>query len=103
MGNPIENLGDYNRARIDLQAKNGDLNALYKDVGDTAVAKAAPGLILLGVTIGIGLCNLGQKGLHFIRERKHKLKNEPALKKKFVETVSESSNVDTEEPMDTKI
>lgn len=103
MGNPIENLGDYNRARIDLQAKNGDLDALYKDVGDTAVAKAAPGLILLGVTVGIGLWNLGEKGLHFIKDRKHKLKNEPALKKKFVETVSESSNMDTEEPTDAKI
>lgn len=65
MRNPIENLGDYNRARIDLQAKNGDLDALYKDVGDTAVAKATPGLILLGATVGIGLWNLGQKGLHF--------------------------------------
>ena len=44
-----------------------------------------------------------KKGLHFIKDRKHKLKNEPALKKKFVETVSESSNMDTEEPTDTKI
>lgn len=55
MRNPIENLGDYNRMRIDLQEKDGDLDALYKDVGDTAVAKAAPGLIILGATIGIGL------------------------------------------------
>lgn len=47
--------------------------------------------------------DIGQKGLHFIRERKQKLKNEPALKKKFVETMSESSNMDTEEPTDSKI
>lgn len=87
MGNPIENLGDYNRARIDLQAKNGDLDALYKDVGDTAVAKAAPGLILLGATVGIGLWNMGKKGIRFIKERKNKIKNEPALKKRFKEEV----------------
>lgn len=103
MGYPLDNFGDYNRARIDLQAKNGDLDALYKDVGDTAVAKAAPGLILLGAAVGIGLWNLGKKGIHFIRDRKQKLRNEPALKKKFVETMSESSNIDTEEPTDSKI
>lgn len=110
MGNPIENLGDYNRARIDLQAKNGDLDALYKDVGDTAVAKAAPGLILKGSIIGSavtilvgGIAFLGYKGIHFIRDRKQKLRNEPALKKKFVETMSESSNIDTEEATDSKI
>lgn len=103
MGNPIENLGDYNRVRIDLQAKNGDLDALYKDVGDTAVAKVAPGLILLGAAAGIGLWNLGKKGIQFMRDRKQKLKKEPALKKKFVETMSESSNIDTEEPRDSKV
>lgn len=103
MGYPLDNLGDYNRARIDLQAKNGDLDALYKDVGDTAVAKATPGLILLGATMGIGLWNLGKKGIHFMRDRRQKLKNEPALKEKFVETISESSNANTEEPTDSKI
>lgn len=103
MGNPIENLGDYNRARIDLQAKNGDLDALYKDVGDTAVAKAAPGLILFGVTVGIGLWNLGKKGIRFMRDRKQKLRNESALKKEFVGTMSESSNIGTEEPTDSKV
>ena len=45
MRNQIENLGDYNRLKIDLQEKDGDLDALYKEVGDTAVAKAAPRLI----------------------------------------------------------
>lgn len=59
MRNPIENLGDYNKARIDLQAKNGNLDALYKDVGDTAVAKAAPRLILLSAATAIVLWNLG--------------------------------------------
>lgn len=29
MGNPIANLGDYNKMRIDLLAKKGDLDALY--------------------------------------------------------------------------
>lgn len=89
MGNPIENLGDYNRVRIDLQEKNGDLDALYKDVRDTAVVKAAPGLMLKGAIISSIIRILLDgvyKGFHFMKKRKEKLKNEPALKKKFVET-----------------
>lgn len=52
MGNPIENLGDYNRMRIDLQAKDGNLDALYEEVGNTAVDKATPGLMFKGGVIG---------------------------------------------------
>ena len=36
----IENLGDYNKARLALQEVGGNLDTLYKQVGDTAVAKA---------------------------------------------------------------
>lgn len=71
---------------------------LYKDVGDTAVAKAAPGLILLGTTAGISLWNVGKKWIHFIKERRKKIKNEPALKKRFKEEVmTESSEADVDE------
>ncbi|WP_251497381.1 hypothetical protein [Otoolea muris] len=107
MGYPLDNLGDYNRARIDLQAKNGDLDALYKDVGDTAVADAAPGLMLKGGIIGSavtillgGISFLGYKGFQFMKKRREKLENEPALKEKFVEAVkAESSTSNTEEPI----
>lgn len=103
MGNPIEHLGDYNRARIDLQAKDGNLDALYEDVGNTAVAKAAPGLMFKGGIMGSvitallgGVTILGYKGFCFMKEHKEKHKNEPALKKKFIEIMAETSNMDTE-------
>lgn len=38
-----------------------------KDVGDTTVAKVAPYLILLGVSVGIGLCKVGNA---LIKERR---------------------------------
>lgn len=72
------------RMRIDLQEKDGDLEALYKDVGDTAVAEAALGLILGGVmgsAVAVllgGISILGCKGFQLMKKRKEKLKNEPA-------------------------
>lgn len=80
MGNPIENLGDYNKMRIDLQARNGDLDALYKDVGDTAVAKVAPYLIVFGLAMGMVISKMGNDIIK-------KIRNEPALKKRFKEEV----------------
>lgn len=104
MGYPLDNLGDYNRARMDLQTKNGDLDALYKDVGDTAVAKAAPELMFKGGIIGSaitifvgGMSFLGYKGYCFMRKRKRKIENEPTLKQDFAEAVkTELPKSDTE-------
>lgn len=90
MRNPIENLGDYNKAREALQEAGGSLETLYKSVGDTAVSKAAPKLLFKGGVIGAGLLGItyfGYKGICFIKDRKHKIENEPILKKKFVETI----------------
>lgn len=100
MSNPLENLGDYNRVRIDLQAKDGNLEALYEDVGNTAVAKATPGLMLQGGIIGAAITVLLYEGFRFMKERKEKLKKESVLKKKFIESISEASNVDIEESTD---
>lgn len=91
MGSRIENLGDYNKVRLDLQAVGGNLEELYKEVGDTAVAKAAPKLLLEGGAIGVGIGVAIYKGIHFIKDRKLKIKNEPKLKKKFVETIKTES------------
>lgn len=91
MANPIENLGDYNRVRIDLQAKNGDLNALYKEIGDIAIAKATPKILASGALIAIVAWNIGKKGICFLRERRDKLNNEPALKKRFEDEVIRES------------
>ena len=94
MGNPIKNLGDYNKAREDLQSVGGCLDSLYKDIGDTAVAKAAPKLLLEGALIGasilagiLGVAYGGYKGYCFLKDRMQKIKNEPALKKVFIETI----------------
>lgn len=51
MSSRIENLGDYNKVRIDLQNAGGDLNVLYGKIGATAVAKAAPVLLFAGAGI----------------------------------------------------
>lgn len=90
MRNPIKNLGDYNKAREALQEAGGSLETLYKSVGDTAVSKAAPKLLFKGSVIGaslFGIAYVGYKGICFIKDRKHKIENEPVLKKKFVETI----------------
>jgi hypothetical protein len=90
MGNPINNLGDYNKVRIDLQNAGGSMEKLYKNISDTAVAEAAPGLLLTGGAIVagvIGIVMLGKKGIVFMKDRIEKIKNVPALKKEFVEMV----------------
>lgn len=99
MGSRIENLGDYNKMRLDLQAMGGNLADLYKEVGDTAVAKAAPKLMLEGGAIAVGgltllsgLAIAGYKGICFMKDRKLKIKNEPILKEKFAETIIKNNN-----------
>jgi hypothetical protein len=101
MRNPIENLGDYNKAREALQAAGGSLETLYKSVGDTAVSKSTPKLLFKGGVIGaslLGIAYVGYKGICFLKDRKQKIENEPILKKKFVETIeAEASKSDNEE------
>lgn len=101
MGNPIKNLGDYNKAREALQAAGGSLETLYKSVGDTAVSKAAPKLLFKGGLIGVGLSGgvyFAYKGICFMKDRKQKLENEPVLKKEFMDTIeAEVSKSDNEE------
>ncbi len=85
--NPIENLGDYNKVREDLQAAGGNLFALYKSIGDTAVIKAAPKLLLEGIAIGVvGLASFN-KCVGLMKTRKQKIEKEPELKKKFAKAL----------------
>ncbi|MDO5602855.1 MAG: hypothetical protein Q4G07_08805 [Oscillospiraceae bacterium] len=83
MSNRIENLGDYNKARIDLQEAGGSLSRLYDKIGTTAVMKAAPVLMLAGA----GMLYIGQKCVRFFKKRKEMIKDEPELKKQFAEAV----------------
>lgn len=87
MSSRIENLGDYNKVRIDLQNAGGDLNVLYGKIGATAVAKAAPALMFAGA----GILWAGQKGVQLLRKRKELIKHEPELKEQFKEAVDEES------------
>lgn len=91
MSSRIENLGDYNKVRIDLQNAGGDLNVLYGKIGATAVAKAAPALMFAGA----GILWAGQKGAQLLRKRKELIKHEPELKEQFKEAV-QSEAVDEE-------
>lgn len=91
MSSRIENLGDYNKVRIDLQNTGGDLNVLYGKIGVTAVAKAAPALMFAGA----GILWAGQKGVQLLRKRKELIKHEPELKEQFKEAV-QSEVVDEE-------
>jgi len=101
MKNPIENLGDYNRIREALQAAGGSIETLYKNVGDTAVSKASPKLQFKGglKTIGLlGITYAGYKMFYFMKDRKQKIENEPALKKEFFGAIeTELSKSDNEE------
>ena len=87
----IENLGDYNKARLALQEVSGNLDTLYKQVGDTAVAKAAPSLLLRGGIVGAGICGVvilvGNQTIRFLKARKQLIENEPALKTEFAQTM----------------
>jgi len=88
MRNPIENLGDYNKAREALQEVGGSLEILYKNIGDTAVSKAAPKLLFKGGVIGaslLGIVFAGYKGICFIKDRKQ-------LKKEFFEAIEAESS-----------
>ena len=83
MRNPIENLGDYNRVREDLQKYNGNREALYKSIGDSAVYKKAPSLLIVGGIIGVSLCGLGQIGYSFVKKRRKIIREETILKEQF--------------------
>lgn len=87
MSTRIENLGDYNKARIALQEAGGSLDKLYDKIGTTAVMKAAPVFMLAGA----GMLYAGQKCFRFFKKRKEMIKNEPELKKQFAEAVKPSS------------
>ena len=54
MSGRIENLGDYNKARLMLQKRGGDLSALIKDIKNVGAREALPRQISVGLLIGAG-------------------------------------------------
>ena len=55
----IENLGDYNTARLMLQGKNGDLNALINEFKEIGALEALPKHIRTGILIGAPIGGAG--------------------------------------------
>ncbi|PKM67570.1 MAG: hypothetical protein CVU95_07625 [Firmicutes bacterium HGW-Firmicutes-2] len=111
MRNPIDNLGDYTKVRIALQAAGGNKEILYKQIGDTAIAKAAPKLLAKGGVMGAGAL-LGVFGTayggymlyRFIKDRREKIENEPALKKEVFDAIeAESIKINLEESTDSDV
>lgn len=99
MSYPRDNLGDYGRVIDDLHEAKGNADTLYSQIGRIAVLKAAPYLLAAGGAVGVGLLKLGQKISYLWKERKQAIKDEPTLKKGFVETIEnmppESTTEDT--------
>lgn len=113
MANRLDNLGDYNVVRNDLQAHGGDVESLYKEIGDTAVAKERPAIKREGQLEGFGyaaiffgglyVCKKGYDRFKRWRNDRRLIKSEPELKEKFVEVAqkaSESENTVTNEEME---
>lgn len=100
MSYPLDNLGDYNKVRIDLQNANGNRELLYKQIGDIAVAKESPYIFAYGAIAGVvlaGACWVGKKGLNFLRNRREKIASEAEVKEKFIQ---ETRAVQSEEKPD---
>ncbi len=96
----LENLGDYNIVRMDLQNAGGRKEVLYKMIGDAAVAKKAPEYLFMGIVIGVtgvSIINAGFKvvksGITFLKNRKNIIEHESVLKEEFNKIVDSEENV----------
>ena len=90
MSNPIKNLGDYAEIVKELKPFNGDMNALYKSIGKTAVAKETPKILALGAGLTLAIVGTAYGGYRLVRlltDRKKKIANEPALKEEFAKGI----------------
>lgn len=80
MGGRIENLGDYNKARLMLQKKGGDLSVLIKDIKNVGAREALPRQLgaglLAGTAIGMGGGFAAHKiSVHIKKEDNFEIKN----------------------------
>lgn len=104
MKNRIENLGDYNTARIMLQKKNGDLSALIKEYKDIGAYEALPKQLGIGALIGASILLGGQyvvkKTAVYVKKRKQeKIEREKVLKEELESAlVAECDSSKVEEP-----
>lgn len=92
MKNRIENLGDYNTARIMLQKKNGDLSALVNEFKHIGAHEALPRQFGFGALAGALILLGGQYGLkkvsNYMKEYKRaREEKEELLKGKLEDTL----------------
>lgn len=100
----LDNLGDYNVVRNDLKKSEGNVETLYKNIEEAAVAKAGPHIFkegfLTGAGIGVGICTAIYGGYKYYKDKKYKkkaLKTEPKLKDEFTRTMEVSGKTEVEE------
>ena len=87
----IENLGDYNTARVMLQGKNSDLNALISEFKEIGALEALPKHIRTGILIRapIGGASVFAtiKVSNYIKKRKQTKLKESELKAELEKTL----------------
>lgn len=76
MRGKIENLGDYNTARIMIQEMNGDLSALIKKWKNRGAFEALPKQFGLGLLIGAPVWLGGKYAIKKVADYIEKRKNE---------------------------
>jgi len=80
----VENLGNYNTARIMLQEKNGDLGALINEFKEIGALEALPKQIRTGILIGAPIGAIGiiavSKVSGYVKKRKQAKIREAELK-----------------------
>lgn len=97
MRNPIENLGDYNDVRIDLQEAGGSKDALYQAIKDAGATEAAPRNMALGAFLmacGLAIYKGGKLMFGYLKKRKQVIENELALKTKFSDMLETQSTIE---------
>lgn len=99
----IENLGDYNKARLMLQKRGGDLSTLIKDIKNIGAREALPKHVGIALLIGTAI---GTGGTFAVQRISAHVKNRRQLRDKELEEKlrtalddeDESDNPESEEP-----
>lgn len=100
MAYPLDNLGDYNVVINDLKEADGNVEILYKNIKNTAVAKEKPRIFKEGCLTGTVICAAIYgvcKYYKYKKDKKKALQTESKLKDELIKTVETSSKTEIEE------
>lgn len=95
MGGRIENLGDYNKARLMLQQRGGDLSTLIKDIKIIGAQEALPRHLNIGLLVGTAI---GAGGAFAIRKISANVKARRDLRDKELEERLKNALDDEDKP-----